>query len=826
MRLRLALGVRLRLRFVRRRTVDNEPGRHAARRNGAVRDAAAVLVVTAVIDDETVVRAAIARRMIRQVRRRVALVIAAVKIGTAIIHQNADTPFAARALRQTAGRFKRVVAEEIDEETGAEVPAHPESHDRAVVRVVAKVVEEITDGVVATEPATETLPTRLVATRTVVARRRGGVADIVPAEVASDADAHPVPAAVRKVVELVSVVPAAVEAKPDTAASDASNPGADPLAPTVVARVFRIRIVIVAADVIMIVPVFVENRAEPAGMPHSLRPQRGSIIVGAGAVDMESESAKRLTLRSQESEVTVVAAFVNENPDAADNAPLRDVFREVAVVPAAVVPSRDAENRAALNPGILADVIVVVRAEIQNDQHRAIDVADAFAVLVLPAEVDDATNGRILVEIPNVRALAAEQDIAGFGRDAPDVLPVDAHLFKRIHVDLRQQRERFFVERREDGFRGVVKRALVHFLHRVDQIFRATAARNGVSALRLRAEDRVRFPRNRRDVVFAHRRERASVQSRRFNERRFQRFDRFLRRRRRRFRRSIVARRDVHFDARQANAGDDVRRRTGEEPAPSARKELDFARRTQRVGVKFLVPTQTAASVQLASRLERRRLATHSGVVSAPTVVKRRPAASVQGRQQIVRHFLRRPSRVFISEGRDGRRRRFRFRRRRFGRRRGRGRFRVDFRQIDASVRRVGLFAGQSARLFFGGALFRLFGRGLLRSFRRLLRRFLLRFFRRGVRFDRFLRDRRLRFRRSRNRVDRRNRRRRALRRAPFERSSGTPRAAQVAFDLLGRSHSARYSQHSRRLLQRTSAVLRRRDLDVERRRRQFRVQP
>ena len=94
---------------------------------------------------------------------------------------------------------------------------------------------------------------------------------VVAAEIAGEAQAAPIAAAVREVVELVNVVAAAVEDHADAAVGHLADAAAHALAPAFVAGRFGIGIAPHAAAVVMVVAV----RGRPAGRSPAGRPSLG-----------------------------------------------------------------------------------------------------------------------------------------------------------------------------------------------------------------------------------------------------------------------------------------------------------------------------------------------------------------------------------------------------------------------------------------------------------------------------------------------------------------------------------------------------------------------
>ena len=120
-----------------------------------------------------------------------------------------------------------IVAGEIAEHAHRAVPGHAGAHDRAFVDVVARVVEAETQGVVATPAAAESLELGLRA-RAAVVGVAGDQALGVAAEIAGEAQAAPIAAAVREIIELVDVLAAVVEDDADAAAGHLADAGATP----------------------------------------------------------------------------------------------------------------------------------------------------------------------------------------------------------------------------------------------------------------------------------------------------------------------------------------------------------------------------------------------------------------------------------------------------------------------------------------------------------------------------------------------------------------------------------------------------------------------
>ena len=128
---------------------------------------------------------------------------------------------------------------EVAEHAHRAIPGHAGAHDRAFVDVVAPVVEAEAQRVVATPAAAEPLEAGLRARAAVVGRARDQPLGVA-AEIAGEAQAAPIAAAVRKVVELVDVLAAAVEDHADAAVGHLPNAGADALSPAFVAGRFGI----------------------------------------------------------------------------------------------------------------------------------------------------------------------------------------------------------------------------------------------------------------------------------------------------------------------------------------------------------------------------------------------------------------------------------------------------------------------------------------------------------------------------------------------------------------------------------------------------------
>ena len=556
------------------------------------------------IDNEAEVRAAVRLRVIAQLAARVPLVIAVIGIRAAIIQDSANTPLAAGALRKTARRFKGVVAVKIDEEARAEVPTHADAHNGAAVDVVPGVVKQITDRVMASESGAKPLPARFAAPRSVVHRRRRRVTDVVTAEIARDSDAHPVSAAMSEVIVFVGVVAAAVEHKPDSAAGAASNTGSDSLAPAVVARMFRVRVEEVAADVVVVFSVAVDERAESAGRAESLRNKRGAVVVVARAVDVKRESAKSGALRAAEAHIFIVAFFVNENGDASDRAPLADILRKISVVSAVVVPHRHAKHGARLNRVALAGIFVVPFAKVENKEQRPIENARALVIDVVAAKVDNAARFRIFVKFPDGAFRIANENVARFGRDnADDLIVSDTRLFEGVKVDIGKLAQGLFMKERDELFRGVIERGFVHLLHSVDEILTASAAGDRMAALDLSAKDGIRLVHYGGQVVFAHRRDRFRVQRSRLNERGFEKIDRVGRIDGGARGRPFAAGRDVHARTRKPNARENVFGIAHEVVRPHARRFFGAVDGIERILIKSFIPAQTAAVVELVARL-------------------------------------------------------------------------------------------------------------------------------------------------------------------------------------------------------------------------------
>ena len=202
--------------------------------------------------------------------------------------------------------------------------------------------------VVAAPAAAEPLEAGLGA-RAAVVGRAGDQPLGVAAEIAGEAQAAPVAAAVREIVELVGVFAAAVEDHADAAVGHLPDAGADALAPALVAGRFGIGIAPHAAAVIMVVAGHVVQQAEAQRAAEALCPHGGVIVVVAAAADEDADAAEGLALHAADAAVAVVAAVVDQDAHAGQGRALGDVLGLVGVVAAEVHEHRDAQDGAALN---------------------------------------------------------------------------------------------------------------------------------------------------------------------------------------------------------------------------------------------------------------------------------------------------------------------------------------------------------------------------------------------------------------------------------------------------------------------------------------------
>ena len=206
----------------------------------------------------------------------------------------------------------------------------------------------------ATPAAAEALEA-LVGARAAVVGGAGDQAFGVAAEIAGEAQAAPIAAAVGEIVELVGVFAAAVEDHADAAVGHRPQAAADALSPALVAGRFGIvRVAPHSAAVIMVVALDVVQQAEAQRAAHALGPKGGVIVVVAAAADEDADAAEGLALHAADAAIAVVAAVVDLDADAGQGRTLGDVLGLVSVVVAEGQQHRDAEDRAALDARLAA----------------------------------------------------------------------------------------------------------------------------------------------------------------------------------------------------------------------------------------------------------------------------------------------------------------------------------------------------------------------------------------------------------------------------------------------------------------------------------------